>query len=153
MHTETLDYTDADIVCEAFVAYNKTTGRTRPCVLIGHSWAGQTDADRQTAVARQIRQEALVEDQIVAVGQARQVCAGLVRCEERQPGIRLVGMFTTWPVLCFRMFIVSKRPQLVPADMTNERSNDSGDEPHQTGHSGSSSSISDWYSVRHGLPS
>jgi dienelactone hydrolase len=49
MHTETLDYTDADIVCEAFVAYNKTKGRTRPCVLIGHSWAGQTDADRQTA--------------------------------------------------------------------------------------------------------
>jgi dienelactone hydrolase len=49
MHTERLDYRDDDVVCEAFVAYDATTDRSRPCVLIGHSWAGQIDADRETA--------------------------------------------------------------------------------------------------------
>lgn len=49
MHTERLDYRDGDVVCEGFVAYDATTDRSRPCVLIGHSWAGQIDADRETA--------------------------------------------------------------------------------------------------------
>ncbi len=49
MHTARLDYRDDNVVCEAFVAYDETTDRPRPCVLIGHSWAGQIDADRETA--------------------------------------------------------------------------------------------------------
>ncbi len=47
--TETLqDYRDGDTVCEAFVATADGGGK-RPCVLVAHQWAGQTDHERTTA--------------------------------------------------------------------------------------------------------
>lgn len=49
MHTELLDYTDGDLVCEAFVAYDAALDHTRPCVLICHAWAGPTDFEREKA--------------------------------------------------------------------------------------------------------
>lgn len=49
MHTELLDYTDDGLTCEAFLAYDDSTTGPRPCVLVGHSWAGQSDAEREKA--------------------------------------------------------------------------------------------------------
>jgi dienelactone hydrolase len=55
MRTERLDYVDGETVCEGFVAYDETTERRRPCVLVAHSWAGQSAAERAVAteLARQ----------------------------------------------------------------------------------------------------
>jgi dienelactone hydrolase len=41
------DYQDGDVTCEAYVAGGG--GAPKPCVLIGHTWAGQSDAERATA--------------------------------------------------------------------------------------------------------
>lgn len=49
MHTQYLDYTDGDVTCQAFVAHDDARGARRPCVLIAHSWAGQSDAERAKA--------------------------------------------------------------------------------------------------------
>jgi dienelactone hydrolase len=49
MHTELLDYPDGGVTCEGFVAYDESTAGKRPCVLVGHSWAGQSDAEREKA--------------------------------------------------------------------------------------------------------
>ncbi|MFE8599662.1 dienelactone hydrolase family protein [Archangium violaceum] len=49
MHTQYLDYTDGDVTCHAYVAHEDTRGARRPCVLISHSWAGQSDAERAKA--------------------------------------------------------------------------------------------------------
>jgi len=50
MHSEYLDYADDSTVCEAFVAFDKSSGEKRPCVLIAHAWGGQSDFERQRAV-------------------------------------------------------------------------------------------------------
>lgn len=49
MHTALLDYTDGGLTCEAFIAWDGASPATRPCVLVAHSWAGQSDAERETA--------------------------------------------------------------------------------------------------------
>ena len=41
------DYQDGDTTCEAYVAGGG--GTAKPCVLIGHTWAGQSDSERETA--------------------------------------------------------------------------------------------------------
>ncbi|MCY1079307.1 dienelactone hydrolase family protein [Archangium lansingense] len=49
MHTQYLDYTDGNVTCQAFIAHEDARGAKRPCVLISHSWAGQSDAERAKA--------------------------------------------------------------------------------------------------------
>ena len=49
MRTEYLDYQDGDLTCEAYVAYDDAKQGKRPCVLISHAWAGQTDFERRKA--------------------------------------------------------------------------------------------------------
>ena len=49
MHSEYLDYYDDSTCCEAYVAYDKGSDKKRPCVLISHAWAGQTDFERSKA--------------------------------------------------------------------------------------------------------
>lgn len=41
------DYRDGETVCEAYVAGGG--GSAKPCVLIGHTWAGQSDSERGIA--------------------------------------------------------------------------------------------------------
>lgn len=48
MRTEYLDYQDGETACEAYAAYDEAAER-RPAVLVAHSWAGQSDAERATA--------------------------------------------------------------------------------------------------------
>ena len=45
-----LDYFDGETACEAFVAHGSGTAK-RPCVLVAHQWAGQTEHERNTARA------------------------------------------------------------------------------------------------------
>ncbi|MBX9692407.1 MAG: dienelactone hydrolase family protein [Cyanobacteria bacterium] len=49
MHTEFLDYQDSSTTCEAFVALDDSSKAKRPCVLISHAWAGQSDGERDNA--------------------------------------------------------------------------------------------------------
>jgi dienelactone hydrolase len=49
MNTQYLDYTDDELTCEAFVAYDGSQTSRRPCVLIFHQWSGQSDAERKKA--------------------------------------------------------------------------------------------------------
>src|SRR5262249_9315380 len=49
MNTQYLDYTDGDITCEAYVAYDDSVTSKRPCVLVSHQWSGQSDAERKKA--------------------------------------------------------------------------------------------------------
>ncbi|PTL79871.1 dienelactone hydrolase family protein [Vitiosangium sp. GDMCC 1.1324] len=49
LHTEYLDYAEADAVFEAYVAYPKESGHPRPCVLVAHEWSGLNGATRATA--------------------------------------------------------------------------------------------------------
>lgn len=46
LRTEYLDYTEADSVFEAYVAYPADTNRPRPCVLVAHEWSGLNGAMR-----------------------------------------------------------------------------------------------------------
>lgn len=41
------DYQDGETTCEAYVAGHG--GERKPCVLVAHTWAGQSDAERETA--------------------------------------------------------------------------------------------------------
>jgi dienelactone hydrolase len=41
------DYQHADALCQAYVAGGG--GRPKPCVMIGHTWAGQSEAEQATA--------------------------------------------------------------------------------------------------------
>lgn len=50
MHTETIDYTDGDITCEGFAAYDASDTSRRPCVILSHAWHGQTEIERAKAV-------------------------------------------------------------------------------------------------------
>src|SRR5688572_9344166 len=50
MHTETIDYTDGDITCEGFAAYDASDTSRRPCVIISHAWHGQGEIERAKAV-------------------------------------------------------------------------------------------------------
>jgi dienelactone hydrolase len=52
MNTDIIDYTDGDLICEAYVAYDGSQTTKSPCVLISHQWAGQSDHER--AKARQL---------------------------------------------------------------------------------------------------
>jgi dienelactone hydrolase len=49
MNTQYLDYTDGELTCEAFVAYDGSQTSRRPCVLVCHQWSGQSDAERKKA--------------------------------------------------------------------------------------------------------
>ena len=49
MNTQYLDYTDGEITCEAYVAYDESQTSKRPCVLVSHQWSGQSDAERKKA--------------------------------------------------------------------------------------------------------
>jgi dienelactone hydrolase len=49
MNTQYLDYTDGEITCEAYVAYDESRTSKRPCVLISHQWSGQSDVERKKA--------------------------------------------------------------------------------------------------------
>jgi dienelactone hydrolase len=49
MHTEYLDYTAGSINCEGFLAYDPKLKGKRPCVLVSHAWAGQSDFERDKA--------------------------------------------------------------------------------------------------------
>lgn len=49
MHSEYIDYTDGSTTCEAYVASDNSSNQKRPCVLISHAWAGQTDFEREKA--------------------------------------------------------------------------------------------------------
>jgi len=49
MNTQYLDYTDGEIMCEAYVAYDESQTSKRPCVLVNHQWSGQSDAEREKA--------------------------------------------------------------------------------------------------------
>ncbi|HEX9270747.1 MAG TPA: dienelactone hydrolase family protein [Candidatus Binatia bacterium] len=49
MNTQHLDYTDGEIMCEAYVAYDESQTSKRPCVLVSHQWSGQSDAEREKA--------------------------------------------------------------------------------------------------------
>jgi dienelactone hydrolase len=49
MNTQYLDYTDGEIMCEAYVAYDESQTSKRPCVLVSHQWSGQSDAERKKA--------------------------------------------------------------------------------------------------------
>lgn len=49
MHTEYLDYTDGDLTCEAYVAYDGAEPAKRPCVLVAHTWGGQSEHEREKA--------------------------------------------------------------------------------------------------------
>lgn len=51
MHSELFDYADGDTVCEGFVAFDNAKTGKRPCVLVAHQWAGQSDHERETAAA------------------------------------------------------------------------------------------------------
>ena len=50
MQTEFLDYSDGDETFEAFVACGESSEVKRPCVIVCHAWAGQTDLERQRAM-------------------------------------------------------------------------------------------------------
>ncbi len=50
MHSEYFEYKDASTICEAFISYDKSSERKRPCVLISHAWGGQSDFERQKAI-------------------------------------------------------------------------------------------------------
>ena len=39
--TEHVDYTDEDVTCEAFVAYDDASASRKPCVLLAHDWSGR----------------------------------------------------------------------------------------------------------------
>jgi len=49
MKTEYLDYTSGDNTFESYSAYDESKADKRPCVIICHAWAGQGEADRETA--------------------------------------------------------------------------------------------------------
>jgi dienelactone hydrolase len=49
MNTQYFDYTDGEITCEAYVAYDESRTSKRPCVLISHQWSGQSDMERKKA--------------------------------------------------------------------------------------------------------
>lgn len=49
MNTDILDYTDGDLICEAYVAYDGLQSSKSPCVLVSHQWAGQSDHEREKA--------------------------------------------------------------------------------------------------------
>lgn len=49
MKSEYVDYSDGTTTCEAYVSYDNGGGSKRPCVLISHAWAGQSDFEREKA--------------------------------------------------------------------------------------------------------
>ena len=49
MNTQYLDYTDGELTCEAYVAYDESQTSKRPCVLVSHQWSGQSEAERKKA--------------------------------------------------------------------------------------------------------
>ena len=49
MNTQYLDYSDGELICEAYVAYDESQTSKRPCVLVSHQWSGQSDAERKKA--------------------------------------------------------------------------------------------------------
>src|SRR5262245_5769090 len=49
MNTQFLDYSDGELICEAYVVYDESQISKRPCVLVSHQWGGQSDAERKKA--------------------------------------------------------------------------------------------------------
>jgi dienelactone hydrolase len=49
LKTELLDYKDAAVTCEAYVAYDDATKNKRPGVLVSHAWGGQGKLERSKA--------------------------------------------------------------------------------------------------------
>lgn len=49
MTSETIDYTDGTLACEAFVSHDASISGKRPVVLVFHAWAGQDDFARSKA--------------------------------------------------------------------------------------------------------
>lgn len=49
MNTQYLVYTDGEITCEAYVAYDESRTSKRPCVLVSHQWSGQSEVERKKA--------------------------------------------------------------------------------------------------------
>ncbi len=49
MHTEYSEYTDGKLNCEGFFAYDDSKKEKRPCVMVHHAWAGQSDFEREKA--------------------------------------------------------------------------------------------------------
>ncbi|WP_211284383.1 dienelactone hydrolase family protein [Pseudohongiella acticola] len=43
LKTEYIEYRDGDAVLEAYIAYDEDAGAEKPCVLIGHDWAGRRE--------------------------------------------------------------------------------------------------------------
>jgi dienelactone hydrolase len=44
LKTTTIEYTEAGIVFQAFVAFEKSHTDPKPCVMIAHDWSGRTDS-------------------------------------------------------------------------------------------------------------
>jgi dienelactone hydrolase len=49
VNTQYIDYTDGELTCEAYVAYDESQASKRPCVLVAHAGGGQGDAERRKA--------------------------------------------------------------------------------------------------------
>lgn len=49
MFSEEIEYADGSLTCKGYVAYDDLERHKRPCVLISHAWAGQTDFERSRA--------------------------------------------------------------------------------------------------------
>lgn len=49
VRTGYLEHDGDGAACEAYVAHDDGAGGRRPCVLVAHAWAGQTDAERGKA--------------------------------------------------------------------------------------------------------
>lgn len=49
MQSEYIDYQDGSTTCEAYAAHDGKSDARRPCVLISHAWAGQSDGEREVA--------------------------------------------------------------------------------------------------------
>ncbi|WP_437725894.1 dienelactone hydrolase family protein [Sorangium sp. So ce861] len=49
IHTERLEYTEGETVCEAYVAHDASSAAKRPCVLLAHAWAGLNEAMHEKA--------------------------------------------------------------------------------------------------------
>jgi dienelactone hydrolase len=49
MHSEYIDYSDGNVVCEGYAAHDDTNDSLRGGVLVSHAWGGQSDLERKKA--------------------------------------------------------------------------------------------------------
>lgn len=49
MKSDYQDYMAGDVTCQAYISYDDKKSEKRPCVLISHAWAGQSDFERSKA--------------------------------------------------------------------------------------------------------